>query len=86
MMRWSCPEALPDPQSDPQNARPYTTLVLGVRSGSSHPRHCSNGIHPRSERELLYDLCAALVKAGLGSPQAWQRCGETQLSSRNTAS
>ena len=25
--------------------------------------------------ELLYDLCAALVKAGLGSPEAWQQCG-----------
>ena len=25
--------------------------------------------------ELLYDLCAALVKAGLGSPETWQRCG-----------
>jgi hypothetical protein len=25
--------------------------------------------------ELLYDLGAALVKAGLGSPEAWQRCG-----------
>jgi hypothetical protein len=25
--------------------------------------------------ELLYDLGAALVKAGLGSPEAWQQCG-----------
>ena len=25
--------------------------------------------------ELLYDLCAALVKAGLGSPETWQQCG-----------
>ena len=25
--------------------------------------------------ELLYDLDAALVKAGLGSPETWQRCG-----------
>jgi len=25
--------------------------------------------------ELLYDLGAALVKAGLGSPETWQRCG-----------
>ena len=25
--------------------------------------------------ELLYDLCAALVKAGLGSPETWQHCG-----------
>jgi hypothetical protein len=25
--------------------------------------------------ELLYDLCAALVKEGLGSPETWQRCG-----------
>jgi hypothetical protein len=25
--------------------------------------------------ELLYDLCAALVKAGLGWPETWQQCG-----------
>jgi hypothetical protein len=25
--------------------------------------------------ELLYDLGAALVKAGLGSPETWQQCG-----------
>src|SRR5258708_32443810 len=25
--------------------------------------------------ELLYDLGAALVKEGLGSPETWQRCG-----------
>jgi hypothetical protein len=25
--------------------------------------------------ELLYDLCAALVKAGLGSPETWRQCG-----------
>jgi hypothetical protein len=25
--------------------------------------------------ELLYDLGAALVKAGLGSPEMWQKCG-----------
>ena len=29
--------------------------------------------------ELLYDLCAALVKAGLGSPEAWQQCGENAV-------
>ena len=29
--------------------------------------------------ELLYDLCAALVKAGLGSPETWQRCGENPV-------
>jgi len=26
--------------------------------------------------ELLYDLCAALVKEGLGSPETWQQCAE----------
>jgi hypothetical protein len=25
--------------------------------------------------ELLYDLGVALVEAGLGSPETWQRCG-----------
>ena len=29
--------------------------------------------------ELLYDLCAALVKAGLGSPKTWQQCGENPV-------
>jgi len=29
--------------------------------------------------ELLYDLCAALVKAGLGSPETWQQCGENAV-------
>jgi len=29
--------------------------------------------------ELLYDLCAALMKAGLGSPETWQQCGENAL-------
>jgi hypothetical protein len=29
--------------------------------------------------ELLYDLGAALVKAGLGSPETWQRCGENAV-------
>jgi len=29
--------------------------------------------------ELLYDLCAALVKAGQGSPEAWQQCGENAV-------
>jgi hypothetical protein len=34
--------------------------------------------------ELLYDLGAALVKAGLGSPETWQRCGGNAVV--NTAS
>ena len=29
--------------------------------------------------ELLYDLCAALVKAGLGSPETWKQCGENAV-------
>jgi hypothetical protein len=29
--------------------------------------------------ELLYDLCAALVREGLGTPQTWQNCGENAL-------
>ena len=29
--------------------------------------------------ELLYDLGAALVKAGLGSPETWQQCGENAV-------
>ncbi len=29
--------------------------------------------------ELLYDLCAALVKEGLGSPETWQQCGENAI-------
>lgn len=27
--------------------------------------------------ELLYDLCAALVREGLGSPETWQKCEES---------
>jgi hypothetical protein len=26
--------------------------------------------------ELVYDLCAALVREGLGKPETWQKCGE----------
>ena len=29
--------------------------------------------------ELLYDLGAALVKTGLGSPETWQQCGENAV-------
>ncbi len=29
--------------------------------------------------ELLYDLGVALLKAGLGSPETWQRCGENAV-------
>ena len=29
--------------------------------------------------ELLYDLGAALVKVGLGSPETWQQCGENAV-------
>jgi hypothetical protein len=29
--------------------------------------------------ELLYDLCAALVKASLGSPETWEQCGENAV-------
>jgi len=27
--------------------------------------------------ELVYDLCAALVREGLGKPETWQECGES---------
>src|ERR1700749_4336161 len=27
--------------------------------------------------ELLYDLCAALVREGLGGPEAWRKCDES---------
>jgi hypothetical protein len=27
--------------------------------------------------ELLYKLCAALTRKGLGSPETWQKCGES---------
>jgi hypothetical protein len=33
------------------------------------------GYNHEVNAELLYDLGAALVKAGLGSPETWQRCG-----------
>ena len=29
--------------------------------------------------ELLYDLGAALVREGLGSPETWQECGENAV-------
>lgn len=29
--------------------------------------------------ELLFDLCAALVREGLGTPEAWHKCGENPL-------
>ena len=29
--------------------------------------------------ELLYDLCGALVKEGLGSPKTWRQCGENAV-------
>ena len=38
----------------------------GLPTGYSHEFHA----------ELLYDLCAALVRESLGTPEAWQKCGE----------
>jgi hypothetical protein len=29
--------------------------------------------------ELLYDLCAALVREGLGSPETWGKCEESAI-------
>ncbi len=29
--------------------------------------------------ELLYDLCAALVREGLGGPETWRKCEESAL-------
>ena len=29
--------------------------------------------------ELLYDLCAVLVREGLAGPEAWKRCGESSV-------
>lgn len=34
------------------------------------PRAYSHEFHA----ELLYDLCAALVREGLAGPETWQRC------------
>jgi hypothetical protein len=29
--------------------------------------------------ELLYDLCAALVREGLGGPETWRKCEESAV-------
>jgi len=39
----------------------------GVPTAYSHEFHA----------ELVYDLCAALVREGLGKPETWQECGES---------
>ena len=41
-------------------------VLDGVPTVYSHEFHA----------ELVYDLCAALVREGLGKPETWQECGE----------
>jgi len=41
-------------------------VLDGVPTAYSHEFHA----------ELIYDLCAALVREGLGKPETWQECGE----------
>jgi hypothetical protein len=41
-------------------------VLDGVPTAYSHEFHA----------ELVYDLCAALVRDGLGKPETWQECGE----------
>ena len=42
-------------------------VLDGVPTAYSHEFHA----------ELIYDLCAALVREGLGKPETWQECGES---------
>ena len=42
-------------------------VLDGVPTAYSHEFHA----------ELVYDLCAALVREGLGKPETWQKCGES---------
>jgi hypothetical protein len=44
-------------------------LLNGIPAEYNHQAHA----------ELLLDLCAALVRAGLGTPETWQRCGGNAL-------
>jgi hypothetical protein len=51
-------------------APPFTQalpLLDGVPTAYSHEFHA----------ELVYDLCAALVREGLGKPETWRECGES---------
>jgi hypothetical protein len=41
-------------------------ILDGVPTAYSHELHA----------ELVYDLCAALVREGLGKPETWQECGK----------
>ena len=42
-------------------------VLDGVPTAYSHEFHA----------ELIYDLCAALLREGLGKPETWQECGES---------
>lgn len=44
-------------------------LLDSVRTAYSHELRA----------ELLYDLCAALVREGLAGPETWHRCGESSV-------
>ncbi len=44
-------------------------LLDSVRTAYSHELRA----------ELLYDLCAALVREGLAGPETWKRCGENSV-------
>lgn len=41
-------------------------MLDGLSTAYSHEFHA----------ELIYDLCAALVREGLGTPETWQKCDE----------
>jgi hypothetical protein len=45
-------------------------FAQGLPTVATVPTAYSHEFHA----ELLYDLCAALVREGLGGPQTWQRC------------
>jgi len=50
-------------------------ILDGVPTAYSHEFHA----------ELVYDLCAALVREGLGKPETWRECGENaQVFSQRT--
>ncbi|HEY0308123.1 MAG TPA: hypothetical protein VGB94_08180 [Acidobacteriaceae bacterium] len=44
-------------------------VLDGIPTSYSHEFHA----------ELVYDLCAALVREGIGTPKTWQACGENAL-------
>jgi hypothetical protein len=57
------------------SARRITTLALAFGQALPTLDTVPTEYNHEVNVELLYDLGAALVKAGLGSPETWQRCG-----------